>query len=180
MQFPIDHDSDNADEMGPDSPSDAIEFDYLSDRKSLLFIQIWVLLFAVVVMVLSFLMGSDGNKTVYFPNSKIPLPDVCMSRRTLNIDCPGCGMTRSFISLSSGKLLQSLAFHPVGNLLLRDHCVSDSVSHRPNLSYYPRQEVNRNSTMGMDILFHRWSNDSSLGIPLSNALLLLRSTSIEI
>lgn len=36
----------------------------------------------------------------------------CPSKALLHIDCPGCGMQRSFIALLKGNLSQSLALHP--------------------------------------------------------------------
>lgn len=43
--------------------------------------------------------------------SKLKLPAMCASRAYFNTDCPGCGMTRSFISLAHGKLDASLRLH---------------------------------------------------------------------
>jgi Protein of unknown function (DUF2752) len=45
------------------------------------------------------------------------LPELCGSRALFGIECPGCGLTRSFIALSHGDLAGSLAYHRVGWLL---------------------------------------------------------------
>lgn len=39
------------------------------------------------------------------------LPAMCASRAVFNTDCPGCGLTRSFISLAHGKLDTALRLH---------------------------------------------------------------------
>ncbi len=38
----------------------------------------------------------------------------CAVRSFLNIDCPGCGLTRSFAYLSHGQVRTSIDFHPLG------------------------------------------------------------------
>jgi len=46
-----------------------------------------------------------------------PLPGSCMMRNVLHIDCPACGLTRSFITLADGQFARSFAFHRLGPLL---------------------------------------------------------------
>jgi hypothetical protein len=46
-----------------------------------------------------------------------PFPEVCQSKRLLGWDCPGCGLTRSFVHLAHGDVTASLAVHPVGWLV---------------------------------------------------------------
>ena len=36
----------------------------------------------------------------------------CPSRKWLHMDCPGCGMQRSFIALLQGHFAESLKLHP--------------------------------------------------------------------
>lgn len=36
-----------------------------------------------------------------------PLPELCVSRTWFGIECPGCGLTRSFVALSRGQLRQA-------------------------------------------------------------------------
>ncbi len=42
------------------------------------------------------------------------LPEVCQWRRLLGIDCPGCGLTRSFICLSRAQWARAWNFNPAG------------------------------------------------------------------
>lgn len=46
------------------------------------------------------------------------LPGVCAIERTTGIPCPGCGLTRSWVSALHGDLAASRAHHPVGWLVL--------------------------------------------------------------
>jgi hypothetical protein len=46
-----------------------------------------------------------------------PLPPACMSKEWLGMDCPGCGLTRSFIHLAHGDWASSLRIHRAGWIL---------------------------------------------------------------
>jgi Protein of unknown function (DUF2752) len=45
------------------------------------------------------------------------LPVLCPFRLLTGLPCPGCGMTRSLVSLAHGDLIGSLFFHPLGPAL---------------------------------------------------------------
>ncbi len=45
------------------------------------------------------------------------LPPSCGFQSLFNLDCPGCGLTRCFISAAHGELGQAWAFHPAGLML---------------------------------------------------------------
>ena len=45
------------------------------------------------------------------------LGGLCWFRGVFHIDCPFCGMTRSFVALAHGDLASTLRFHPAGPLL---------------------------------------------------------------
>ena len=81
------------------------------------FVHWWLLGICATVILLSFLMRSPGEKAVYVPVLNRPLPEICFSRRVLNVDCPGCGMTRCFINLSHGDFARAWDFNPAGVLL---------------------------------------------------------------
>jgi hypothetical protein len=49
--------------------------------------------------------------------SGVWLPELCGSRALFGVECPGCGLTRSFIALAHGDLAGSFAYHRVGWLL---------------------------------------------------------------
>jgi Protein of unknown function (DUF2752) len=46
-----------------------------------------------------------------------PVPGMCWLHAATGVDCPMCGMTRSFVALAHGDPLQALRFHPAGPLL---------------------------------------------------------------
>ena len=76
-----------------------------------------LLLAAVAVIVMSFLMRLVGDNLVFMPGSVWPIPETCAARQWLGIDCPGCGLTRSFIAISSGDLARAWNFNPAGFVL---------------------------------------------------------------
>jgi Protein of unknown function (DUF2752) len=39
---------------------------------------------------------------------------ICLLRLSSGIDCPGCGLTRSFVALSHGAVLESFHYHWLG------------------------------------------------------------------
>ena len=42
------------------------------------------------------------------------LAELCAARRLLGLSCPGCGLTRSFISLAHGDLATAWSYNPAG------------------------------------------------------------------
>jgi hypothetical protein len=66
----------------------------------------WVPLLGVPALFLTaFLMG------IYPPVLKVPL---CGVKLFIGLNCPGCGLTRSFAALMHGHLRESIDFHPLG------------------------------------------------------------------
>ena len=72
----------------------------------------FLLLAGLLVFCFSIWMQTDGETVVYLPGSEIPLPDVCTSKQVFGVDCPGCGLTRGFISISHGQFLRAWHFNP--------------------------------------------------------------------
>jgi hypothetical protein len=48
------------------------------------------------------------------PGMARPLPEICLSRRLLGLDCPGCGLTRCFVALAHGDIVRAWRFNPAG------------------------------------------------------------------
>lgn len=46
--------------------------------------------------------------------SRVPL---CIFKQLTHLDCPGCGLSRSFISLSHGHFLDAIRFNALGPLV---------------------------------------------------------------
>jgi hypothetical protein len=45
------------------------------------------------------------------------LGGTCWFRGVFHVDCPFCGLTRSFVALAHGELAAAVRFHPAGPLL---------------------------------------------------------------
>ena len=76
----------------------------------------WILLaVATAVVGLSMLLslGSEPGQ-VMLPLINCPLPPLCTMKRLTGLDCPGCGLTRSFIALGHGQWRDSFRFNPAG------------------------------------------------------------------
>jgi hypothetical protein len=76
------------------------------------------LVLAVGVLLLAALLRVRPDQRVafgLFPG--LPLPEVCQSKVLLGLECPGCGLTRSFIHLAHGNLASSFAAHRLGWLV---------------------------------------------------------------
>ncbi len=78
----------------------------------------WVLLvLSTLVIVLSFVLHVGGTEKVVVPVIDAPLPASCVWRTFLGLDCPGCGLTRCFISLARGQWRLAWEFNAAGLLL---------------------------------------------------------------
>lgn len=77
-----------------------------------------MLLFFCGVIVLSFLLEVvSGDRVAFRGLPQYPLPETCMSKMWFGCECPGCGLTRSFIRLARGDWHGSLQMHRFGWLL---------------------------------------------------------------
>lgn len=52
--------------------------------------------------------------SVLFPPERMPAVEICHFRRLTGLDCPGCGLTRSFTCITHGRFEEAMAFHPFG------------------------------------------------------------------
>ena len=79
----------------------------------------WTMLgVSVAVIVLSFALqlNSAGRvRASWLPFDS--LPPLCGSRAFFGINCPGCGLTRSFVALASGDASESFRLHRIGWLM---------------------------------------------------------------
>lgn len=74
-----------------------------------------VLILSLAVTVLAFLLQVHENGRVsLFGDSRFILPELCGSRVWLGVECPACGLTRSFIALADGNVAASLQHHWAG------------------------------------------------------------------
>lgn len=77
-----------------------------------------VLALALAVVGLSLILSTVDDRRIAFAGlTRFPLPDICQSRIWLRLDCPGCGLTRSFVHFFHGRWNESLRMHRLGWLL---------------------------------------------------------------
>ena len=76
-----------------------------------------MLCFATAVLVIAALLSVDGETQVDLPFIGGSLPTLCHMKRFTGLDCPGCGLTRCFISLAHGKVSRAWHFNPAGILV---------------------------------------------------------------
>jgi hypothetical protein len=77
-----------------------------------------ILVISAAVIVLAFLLEVHSDQRVAFGFLPAwPLPETCPSRQLLHVNCPGCGLTRSFVYLAHGDWRASWNIHHVGMLL---------------------------------------------------------------
>ena len=74
-----------------------------------------MLAFALIVISFALILQTRGNDQVALGG--VPLPPTCASRTIFGFNCPGCGLTRSFILLAHGDWLAAWQMHRLGWLL---------------------------------------------------------------
>lgn len=67
---------------------------------------------SVTIVLLSFVMKFDGGDMVSLPGFQSPMPETCSSKAYFGLSCPGCGLTRSFISISRGQFGKAWQLNP--------------------------------------------------------------------
>lgn len=76
----------------------------------------WVVLglcLSVIFLSMTFSLGSEPGQ-VMLPLLNLPLPPLCQLKTWTGIDCPGCGLTRSFVALAHGQWRDSFRLNPAG------------------------------------------------------------------
>jgi hypothetical protein len=77
--------------------------------------QIGILVACSLIVALSFVLQvpADGQ-VVCCGTPRWQVPQTCLSRAWFGVECPGCGLTRSFICLAHGDWLRSWKMHRLG------------------------------------------------------------------
>ncbi len=68
----------------------------------------------IIPLIVLFVILTLGWWVVPSQIESIPL---CPMKFFFHIDCPGCGLTRSFLSIARGHLLAAFSFNPAGLLI---------------------------------------------------------------
>ncbi|MBM3472802.1 MAG: DUF2752 domain-containing protein [Armatimonadetes bacterium] len=75
----------------------------------------WLVLCAAVIVASALLEVQPRGITVPGAPGR-PLPGLCVSRTVFHMNCPTCGMTRSFAAMAHGRLRLAFALHRLGPL----------------------------------------------------------------
>jgi hypothetical protein len=73
-----------------------------------------LLALAACVLLLASVLRVRGTEEVVLPICDVPVPGVCSFRQLVGADCPGCGLTRCFVSLAHGDVRRAWHFNPAG------------------------------------------------------------------
>ena len=75
----------------------------------------WTLLgISSAVVLAAVLLQVRGEAQVILPVIGTPLPGTCTFKQFIGADCPGCGLTRCFVSMGHGQLGRAWHFNPAG------------------------------------------------------------------
>ena len=76
-----------------------------------------ILCIALLIIAASFFMRAGETDRLMLSWPQVELPPICPSRSLFGVECPGCGLTRSFVALAAADLRESWRFHRLGWLL---------------------------------------------------------------
>lgn len=76
--------------------------------------QAWLALSVAVLAICLLIPAPDPMGAIRLPLVDVPLPTVCMMKRRFGVDCPGCGLTRCFLSMAHGRFAAAWDYHPAG------------------------------------------------------------------
>lgn len=71
---------------------------------------------SIAVLAAACVLRVQGEGHVQVPGLSVPLPDTCYFKRLFGVGCPGCGLTRCFISVAHGEFVRAWRFNPGGFL----------------------------------------------------------------
>ena len=59
----------------------------------------------------AFYFGINRSDHIATPWLNIQLPSVCQFRNVTGLDCPGCGLTRAFVSIAHGRFAEAFTYN---------------------------------------------------------------------
>ncbi|MBN2089722.1 DUF2752 domain-containing protein [candidate division KSB1 bacterium] len=78
-----------------------------------------VLLFVILLLIFARILTLNENQQVVLPfGTHPPFPNVCHFKNIFGIDCPSCGLTRSFILWMHGDYLDAWKIHRLSIFIL--------------------------------------------------------------
>jgi hypothetical protein len=70
-----------------------------------------------VIVFLPFFISYNSPQERHLYIGGFEIPGLCLTNHLFKIQCPGCGLTRSFVLLTHGRIGESLATHRLGIVL---------------------------------------------------------------
>lgn len=87
----------------------------LSRERSIRLASIWILGAGTFFLISIILTPSDDHPNgIVVAGTSLQLPALCQFKRHFGFDCPGCGLTRSFIHTARFRWAEAWSFHPIG------------------------------------------------------------------
>ncbi len=75
-----------------------------------------VLCFSAAILTAAIVLNIGASQHVVAPLYG-EMPSMCAWKKAFNIDCPGCGLTRSFVALGHGDVVEAWMYNPAGLLM---------------------------------------------------------------
>ncbi len=69
---------------------------------------------SIAILALASVLTIGEGRSVYLPGLNVPVPETCTARARFGINCPGCGLTRSFIHFADGRWIDGMRLNPAG------------------------------------------------------------------
>ena len=91
--------------------------DIQSPPRPMFFHHIVLLLLCGGAIGASFVLGVSGSEQIATPGWNIQLPSMCQFRNVTGWDCPGCGLTRAFVSIAHGDFVAAWRYNPASLLV---------------------------------------------------------------
>jgi len=87
-------------------------------RRSIRFAWFWLLAVCGILMAARILTPSGNSQSeLSIAGTSVRLPELCQFKQIFGRDCPGCGMTRSFVYSARLQLADAWSVQPIGTLL---------------------------------------------------------------
>lgn len=87
------------------------------DHRWARFAFLWIGAICGLFVIASLLTPIDQTSHLAVAGTSLQLPDLCQFKYFLGSDCPGCGMTRSFVYAAHFRWADAWAVQPVGTML---------------------------------------------------------------
>jgi hypothetical protein len=71
----------------------------------------------MIIFAMTWLLEPGSGRQLMLRWPAMAIPETCSTFVVLGIDCPGCGLTRSFVHLSRGNWQQAWGLNPIGPIL---------------------------------------------------------------